>query len=293
MESKGYYTDSVENNDLELTDRPLYINCAGVCSFKSDFTGGHEGGRKDYYLFYLSRGNLDVFINGAHTEMKSSQLIIFSPGTPCIYKNKPGECTDYYWIHITGSEAGKLFSNTGLVLNRPTDIMPDERIILAFQSLFEEFIIRDNLFFTSVISKLMNICTLFGRAAAPSAKSGNSAALSESLKYIDAHYREPISIKKLSGLEHLSEGHFRLLFRQKTGMSPRSYITALRLRNASVLLKQTDLSIKEISAAAGFDDQLYFSRVFKKHFNLPPKEFRKRQGIKEPNLEFDPLAPIF
>ena len=99
MESKGYYTDSIENNDCCVSDRPLYINCAGVCSFKSDFSGGHERGRKDYYLLYLNRGELDVFTDSEHIEMKSPRLIIFAPNTPCIYKNKPGEHIDYYWIH--------------------------------------------------------------------------------------------------------------------------------------------------------------------------------------------------
>ena len=52
MDNKAYYTDDIdiENGNRCLTDRPLYVNCAGVCSFEVDFSGGHEKGREDFYL---------------------------------------------------------------------------------------------------------------------------------------------------------------------------------------------------------------------------------------------------
>ena len=166
--------------------------------------------------------------------------------------------------------------NARLPLNRPINVSVDERILSAFQQLFAEFMERDFLFHTSIVSKLVDVCTLFGRAAASLLEENrDGVTLSASLRYIDEHYAKPISVKDLANLEHISCGHFRVLFKQKTGMTPTYYITALRLRNACVLLKQTDLTVKEIALSVGFSDQMYFTRVFTKQFGIPPKSFRR------------------
>ena len=278
MDNKAYYTDDIdiENGNRCLTDRPLYVNCAGVCSFEVDFSGGHEKGREDFYLMYLCRGELSVAFGGRNCGFKSGQLMIFPPKTPCMYKNKPGTHVDYFWLHFTGTKAEALLKNARLPLNRPINVSVDERILSAFQQLFAEFMERDFLFHTSIVSKLVDVCTLFGRAAASLLEENrDGVTLSASLRYIDEHYAKPISVKDLANLEHISCGHFRVLFKQKTGMTPTYYITALRLRNACVLLKQTDLTVKEIALSVGFSDQMYFTRVFTKQFGIPPKAFRR------------------
>ncbi|MFR8975801.1 MAG: AraC family transcriptional regulator [Eubacteriales bacterium] len=276
MENKAYYTDETKYGNLCLTDRPLYVNCAGVCSFEVDFSGGFENGREDFYLMYLCRGELNITVGRDSTcVLKSGQLIIFSPKTPCIYTNTPGTHVDYFWLHFTGSEAESLLKNTRLPQNCVIDISVDERILSAFQQLFNEYVYRDFLFHTAIVSKLITVCTMFGRAAASLSKENKGTiTLSKSLRYINEHYSESITSQDLADLEHLSCGHFRTLFKARTGMTPSYYITTLRLRNACAHLKQTDLSIKEISQSVGFSDQMYFSRVFTKHFGIPPTAFR-------------------
>ena len=276
MDNKTYYTEDLANSNRSVTDKPLFVNCTGVCSFQMDFSGGHEKGREDYYLMYLCRGELIISISGQRLTLTSGQFILFPPKTPCTYQNRPGTQVEYLWLHFTGFQAKMLVEKTHLPLCCPAEVSVDERIISAFQLLFDEYIDRDFLFHTAVVSKLVSICILFGRAvAALSAKKRGTAVLSNSLRYIDEHYAEPITTQELANLEHLSCGHFRVLFKAKTGMTPAGYITTLRLRNACVLLKQTDLTIKEISQSVGFSDQMYFTRVFSKQFGMPPKVFRK------------------
>lgn len=275
MENKAYYTDGIENSNRCLPDMPLHVNCTGVCSFQVDFSGGHKKGREDYYLMYLCRGELNITINGKGCTLKSGELIIYPPKTPCAYANTPGTHVDYFWLHFTGSKVKELLSDTGLSLSVPINVSVNERVISAFQQLFDEYIDRDIFFETASVSKLMNICTLFGRSATTlSSAQFATNGLNHTLRYIDEHYASPITTRTLADLEHLSCGHFRVIFKAKTGMTPTDYITTLRLRNACVLLKQTDLTVKEIAQSVGFSDQMYFSRVFVKHFGMPPKVFR-------------------
>jgi len=80
-----------------------------------------------------------------------------------------------------------------------------------------------------------------------------------------------VSIGKESGLSYVQ---FLRRFKAATGMSPSDYIIALRLQKAKALLSDTDLRIKDISAACGFENEYYFSNFFKKHTSFSPTAFR-------------------
>ena len=64
-------------------------------------------------------------------------------------------------------------------------------------------------------------------------------------------------------------------FRQITGITPLQYILTQRMINAQILLESTDYSINEISNLVGYDNQLYFSRLFSKQKGMSPREYRK------------------
>ncbi len=64
-------------------------------------------------------------------------------------------------------------------------------------------------------------------------------------------------------------------FRLAMGMPPMQYITSVRLNRARMLLESTDYPIQEIGAMVGYDNPLYFSRIFKKQMGEPPSRYRK------------------
>lgn len=68
-------------------------------------------------------------------------------------------------------------------------------------------------------------------------------------------------------------------FKQYTGMPPRKYLTSIRVKKAQELLESTDYGIGEIGSIVGYDNPLYFSRIFKKNKPvLLPENTEKRQG---------------
>ena len=64
------------------------------------------------------------------------------------------------------------------------------------------------------------------------------------------------------------------LFREIIGTSPLQYMQKLRIQYAAELIVDTDLTISEIAQLSGFNSPMYFSRVFKKHTNISPIEYR-------------------
>lgn len=73
----------------------------------------------------------------------------------------------------------------------------------------------------------------------------------------------------------VSYSKFRKDFKQVTGMSPNQYHLELRLGKASELLRASNLPVIEVADQTGFETLFYFSRIFKKKFNVSPREYRQ------------------
>lgn len=77
--------------------------------------------------------------------------------------------------------------------------------------------------------------------------------------------------------------YLRKLFRKEMGMTPLEYLTGLRMKKAEIMLGamwSKDYSVTEIAQGCGYEDALYFSRVFKKHYGCAPTVFTKNYKSK-------------
>jgi AraC-like DNA-binding protein len=93
--------------------------------------------------------------------------------------------------------------------------------------------------------------------------------------FLEENFRKNISIKKLCQMAHMSESSLLRAFKQSTGLSPKQYISRLKIRHACELFRTTDLNITEVSFDCGFKDSNYFSRSFRSVTGLSPSAFKK------------------
>ena len=106
-----------------------------------------------------------------------------------------------------------------------------------------------------------------------------SAPLDHLIDFINANYTTSISITELADSVGYSTVHFINLFKKYTGYTPKAYISLLRLKKAQYLLKNSCMSVGEISTECGFSDNLYFCRFFKFHCGMTPTEFKQAVSI--------------
>jgi AraC-like DNA-binding protein len=108
-------------------------------------------------------------------------------------------------------------------------------------------------------------------------KDGTSEIVEEIRKSIlknfsDINYKLDVYLKSLP----FSYDYLRKLFKKETGLTPHEYLIRTRMNAAQMLLSSTgrfDFSVNETSELCGFSEPLYFSRVFKKRFNVSPTEY--------------------
>lgn len=99
--------------------------------------------------------------------------------------------------------------------------------------------------------------------------------IQKACSYIESHISQDINLDQLSSYLNVSPFYLSKLFKEKKGANFISYVTALRMEKAKQLLLDDNLIIKEIASAVGYNDQNYFSKLFKQEFGLTPSEYRE------------------
>ncbi len=107
----------------------------------------------------------------------------------------------------------------------------------------------------------------------PKSASKESAAVR---RYIDAHFKENITLDDLAQVAHVNKYHMAHAFSQEYGIPPISYLNARRIEESRKLLLTTDLSLSRIAQTLGFSSASYFSQSFRRHEGVSPLAFRKR-----------------
>lgn len=95
------------------------------------------------------------------------------------------------------------------------------------------------------------------------------------IQYINDNYTNKLYIEEVCKIATMSNTYFSYLFKQITGKTFTEYVNNLRIRKATEMLIETQLSVSDICFNIGFNDTTYFNRVFKKETGLSPTEYKK------------------
>lgn len=100
--------------------------------------------------------------------------------------------------------------------------------------------------------------------------------MEEAVNYFNFNYNLEISIEEYAVSKGMSVSWFIRNFKKYTGKTPVQYLTSIRLTNAQVLLETTTYSVNEIAGIIGYNNALYFSRIFHKQKGCSPSAYRTR-----------------
>ena len=105
--------------------------------------------------------------------------------------------------------------------------------------------------------------------------------ITEALKYMETYFADPLTLREIAGQVSLSEGYFRSIFKQATGMTPLDYLNRYRVIRAMRFIQQDGLPIAEAAAKVGIMDSNYFTRLFKKIIGYAPSFFKRIPSVED------------
>lgn len=133
----------------------------------------------------------------------------------------------------------------------------------------------DSMEITSLVYKLLHL--LFDKHVSEEKREADNKA-KLFIKYIEENFALDLSTASISAKFGYTPAHFCRKFKEATGIPPTTYVKICRLEEGLKLLKDTDMTVGEISMLCGFSDANYFTRCFKEHYKLPPSYYRKKQA---------------
>lgn len=98
--------------------------------------------------------------------------------------------------------------------------------------------------------------------------------------YIKEHLTDKLSLDQVAEQVYLSKSYFCRVIKDELGCTFTEYVNRLRIERSKTLLRSTGMPIADIACAVGFDDQSYFTRVFKKQTGTAPGKYREKQTQK-------------
>jgi len=106
----------------------------------------------------------------------------------------------------------------------------------------------------------------------------HAAALRKAENFILENYTRKISLKEIADIAGLSPPYFSTIFKEEMGENLSKYLNRLRVEKASHLLLETNMSLSEIAACCCFEDQSWFSKIFKAYTGISPGKYRIQGG---------------
>lgn len=264
---------SINACSIASDEYPITVNCAGRIATSDRFVTDNIEGRNDYYLMYIECGELEFEINGKHFTAQSGCTVIFPPHFHYKYTYRGDNALSYLWAHFTGSYTERFLEESGFK-KLPCIIQsdPNIKIISYFEKLFNIFSLHEPLQKQRLACQLENILL---SVALISNRTYTVRGLSKSLGYIHTCYNKEIRIPELAKMESLSNSRYITVFKENMGMSPSEYILNLRINVACDLLRNHDMSVKEVAANVGYDNAHFFSKLFKKKTGSTPKKYKE------------------
>ncbi len=215
--------------------------------------------------------------------LKSGEGFLIFPNQITTYiadKELPWE---YVWIEFDGLRAKEAMDTAGFSLDRPifhtkkrdmSQKMEEELVYIATHS--------DETIF-NIIGHLYLFLDYFMRATVSTVVKGSTKLqdyyIKEAITYIEQNFQNDISVVDIANRLGINRSYFGKIFKQTLKQTPQEFLINYRMIKATELLRLTKMSIGDISKAVGYENQLHFSRAFKKIYNISPREWRNINAV--------------
>ena len=283
-----YINNAYLNNslvDIKDKTKPLIVTSCGTYHLftRPKLPTWRPKGRVDFQLLYIASGKAHFHFGEKEEIVTAGNMVLYRPKEPQKYEYYGVDQTEVYWVHFTGGNVTNLLRSYGLTDDKKIFYCGSDleyknhfrAMIQELQMCREDYPEMLEIYLRQIFIKLHRYLQTVSRVD----NSQIAEEIDKATMYFSEHYNEDICIEEYAKNHNMSTSWFIRNFKQYTGSTPMQYILAIRIHNAEALLKSNQYNITEIASIIGYDNPLYFSRIFKKVKGLSPSEYRKNISL--------------
>ncbi len=231
--------------------------------------------RDHYVLHYVNNGQ-GVYLCGGQTyHCRAGDAFVIYPGERVAYRPDADDPWEYHWVGFAGTEAKELLRLCGFGRHTPVRRLSP----LAAEALRHIYdavgaSAADDIEMTGRLYLFLARCIRENPDPTPRAA---QEYMEQAVRFIRGQYAQELTVEQIAAHVGVSRSQLYRAFQARFDQSPQAFLLQYRLREAAALLTSTDLSVEEVASSTGFRDPLYFSRVFRRQYGLPPRDFRARE----------------
>ena len=277
----GYMNNSAI--DFKDKSKPLIVGSCGTYRLltKPKLPTYRPRGRLDYQLIYISAGKAHFHFNNKDNEtvITAGNMVLFRPKEFQKYEYYGTDKTEVYWVHFTGGDVKNILRKYGISDDLHYFFVGTS---LEYERIYKKMISelqRCQDHYEELLTILMQQLLIGIHRELQKDRKISDIYLDNEMdmatQYFSDNYSSEISIEEYATSRGMSISWFIRNFKKYSGTTPMQFIVSARISNAQLLLETTKYSISEISRIVGYDNLLYFSRLFHKVKGFSPSEYRK------------------
>ena len=291
-----YVNSSYLNNSrapIKDKSRPLIVTSCGTYRLKNTkkLPTWRPKGRLDYQLLYIVSGKGHFYFKGEDRVVYAGRMVLIQPRQEQRYEYFGEDKPEVYWVHFTGSDVKNILRSYNIPMDDPIFYSGASS---TYSYLFKEMIhelqtcrVGYEELLTMYLKQIFLLVQRTRLEERPTVSTYIQEEMEYARRYFNEHYNEPISIQEYAESRNMSVCWFQRNFKQIVKHTPMQYLLTIRVNNAASLLETTNYGLAEIAAIVGYEDPLYFSRLFHKIKGVSPRDYRKlvQEGKEEHTLQ--------
>lgn len=253
-----------------------------TCGFEN-CTPGHSYGpimRNGYLIHYILDDTGIYKARGKLFRLKAGDAFLICPGELIYYEADIHTPWSYTWIGMQGIKVKGYLERTSFPETLVIHYGQDEQLKACHEKMAEadKLPLNRDLIMNSIMYEYLFLLAgkFPGSQLAVNEKKSNY--VEEALRYIEDHYCDPVTIQDIADYLNINRSYLHRIFKSFAGVSIQNYLLDYRIRQACILLKNTDLSIRVIARFVSYIDPLYFSRIFRQKMGVSPSEYRQKSA---------------
>lgn len=256
----------------------LYVQEVGALKSIEPHISSRNG--LDSYLFFLVLGGRGTFrYNGIPYELKQGNCVWVDCHKPYAHESSKTAPWELKWVHFYGAEVSCFYESfqsheEGFVFTPSNPGSFNETLSKLF-TLYQNDTSGKELLSHKYLTDIMTGCLLENTESNQKSE-GMQGKLEEIRDYMKNHFREEITLERLSELFFVSKYHLAREYRRVFGVTPGNDLTGIRISEAKSLLRFTTEPIAAIARACGYPDANYFARAFRRCEGISPLEYRRK-----------------